>query len=89
MTEQDARAMLKTALETSQMLNILAADLIEGMGEGEARILRTNIGNVLAEIGERLISPVFDEHPQLEPENTGDAWRELAKSVGARDMREV
>ena len=87
MTEQDARTVLKTALETSQMLHILAADLTERMGHAESRAVRLSIGHVLAEIGERLLDPTFNEHPQYKPDNTGDAWRELAKTVGARDMR--
>ncbi len=90
MKEQDARAILKAAFETSQMLEILAAELVGRMTEADARTIRQNIGYTLAEIGERLIDPVFAAYPQYQPiDNTGDAWRELARSVGARDMREL
>ncbi len=89
MTEGDARAVLKTALEASQMLHILAADLTQRMGAADASAVRRNIGHVLAEIDERLLQPVFAEHPKYEPHNSGDAWRELAEAVGARDMRET
>jgi hypothetical protein len=87
MTEQDAQVLLKTALETSQMLHILAADLTDRLDDTEAKAARLNIGYVLAEIGERLLDPVFAAHPQYKPDDTGDAWRELSRKVGARDMR--
>ncbi len=89
MTEQDARIVLRTALEASDMFHILAADLSARLDEAEAETMRLNIGYVLAEILERLLDPVFEEHPQFKPDNTSDSWRELCRTVGVRNMREA
>lgn len=56
--------------DVHQAINLLNESIVEAMAlapEEEWRAYRRQVGHVMAEMYDRLLKPLYDQHPDLEP----------------------
>ncbi len=84
MDRKHSELVLKVAFDASSILERASVLLQSSVSEDEHRTLRLAIGTVLTQIGEELIEPVFESHPELKPSDTDEEWAGLRRRVDAR-----